>query len=82
LFAQFREAIAMEDSRFLTAPRRDDERPGADPGGGVIAAWAVFLVLFLLLLAAAVIDATVRVGGTALDPGAAWPERADALRQR
>jgi hypothetical protein len=92
LFALFREATAMEVSRFFTAlrrtappdvPARADERPGADPGGSVIAAGAALLVLFLLLLAAAVIDSTVRVGGAALDPGAAWPDRGgDAPRLR
>jgi len=76
-----------DPSRHAPAPpscvsARADERPGDDPGGGVIAAWAVFLVLFLLLLAATVIDGSVRVGGAALDPGAAWLDRGDALRQR
>jgi hypothetical protein len=82
----------MDVSRIVTAlrradpsrrpPARSDEWPGADPGGSVIAAWAVLLVLFLLLLAATVIDGTVRVGGTTLDPGAIRLDRGDALRQR
>jgi hypothetical protein len=70
----------MGISRFVAGLRRAgppryipphaEERPGDDPGGSVIAAWAVFLALFLVLLAATVIDGMVHVGGTSGDPEA------------
>jgi hypothetical protein len=88
----------MRLARFIAASRRPsdppfsvappaDERPRRDSAGGVIAAWTVFLVLFVLLLAATVLDATVRVGGVSLDPASAWLDRGgdprrDELRPR
>lgn len=69
----------METSSFLAGGRHGgparyvsphaEEQPGADPGGSVIAAWAVFLALYLVLLGAAVVDRAVCVGGSG-DPSA------------
>lgn len=59
--SQFSAAMHRADTARRTPPYAD-ERSGDDSGGSVIAAWAVFLVLFLVLLAAAVIDNTLSVG--------------------
>jgi hypothetical protein len=62
---------AVHDRRRAIARLRRAEVPRAEEApldaaageGSVIAAWAVFILLFLALLAATVLDNAVRIGG-------------------